>query len=390
MKKIKVLFIQDQLVCGGAEQALFDLVRLLDPEQFQVTVFSQKPGGAWDQKFLDAGIRLVYDYSCRQATWNPAVKLRNIRRKLRTDKAYRRGGEGLLEACCLADADIIVSYSVWDHILCGFAPNAKSVKYIHGNMGTNEAFRDLILRDRELLPRYSRIVCVSQGAKEAFVEATGRTEGVETHFNPMDSDNVRRLAQEAVSLPEDLPIVCAVGRLAREKGFERLVVIHKRLVEKGIAHRLVIVGDGPDREYMERTVAAMDAQDTVILAGYQANPYPYMAKSRFLVCSSFTEGLPVIAMEALCLGVPVVAAVPSVGEAFGGETCGLITENDNQSLMAGMEKMLTDQAFYEERKAGAQRRAEFFDGKRMVRQLEEMFRDMLKEETGGASCHKSR
>ena len=92
----------------------------------------------------------------------------------------------------------------------------------------------------------------------------------------------------------------------------------------------------------------------------------------FVVCSSFTEGLPVIAMEALCLGVPMVAAVPSVGEAFGEETCGLITENDNASLMAGIRKMLTDEEFYAKAKEGAMRRSSFFDGRRMAAEVEDM------------------
>lgn len=379
MKKIKVVFIQDKLVCGGAEQALFDLVRLMDKEKFDVTVLVQKPGGAWDKKFLDAGIRVIYDYSCRKSTWNPVAKMQNISKKLRTEAAYRNGGEGLLDVCFPEGADIIVSYSVWDHIRSGFGKNARSVKYLHGNMQTNAQFRELILRDRELLPRYHRIVAVSEKSREAFLAETGITKGVEAHFNPLDSDNVRRLAREPVELPEDLPVICAVGRLAAEKGFERLIVIHKRLVEQGIAHRLVIVGDGEDRDYIRRTVNAMDARDSVILAGYQSNPYPYMHKSRFVVCSSFTEGLPVIAMEALCLGIPVVASVPSVGEIFGDENCGLITENDNRSLMEGIRNMLTDEGLYREIKAGAERRSAFFDGKRMVSEVEDMFLRMMEE-----------
>lgn len=379
MEKIKVVFIHDELVCGGAEQALYDLVQLMDKDKFEVTVLVQKPGGPWDKKFRDAGINLIYDYSCRKATWNPVTKMGNIVKKLRTDAAYRNNGEGLLDVCYPDGADIIVSYSMWDHILSGFSKNAKSVKYLHGNMETNQAFRNLILRDSELLPRYDRIVCVSEKAKEAFIAITGISKGVEAHFNPMDSEKVRSLAQEPVSLPADLPLICAVGRLAAEKGFERLIVIHKRLLEEGIAHRLVIVGDGEDRDYIRRIVNAMDAQDSVILAGYQENPYPYMRQSKFVVCSSFTEGLPVIAMEALCLGIPMVAAVPSVGEAFGQEECGLITENDNESLKAGIRKMLTDEAFYQNIKNGAERRSHFFDGKRMVSEVEDMFLRMMEE-----------
>lgn len=377
--KVHVVFIHDELVCGGAEQALFDLVRLMNPNRFSVTIFVQKPGGPWDQKFLDAGIRVIYDYSCRKSTCNPIQKGKNISKKLRTEAAYRHNGEGLLDVICPEKADIIVSYSMWDHILAGFGKQAKSVKYLHGNMQTNEAFRNLILRDREILPRYDRIVCVSQQAKDAFVSITGLEKGVEMHFNPIDSENVRWLSQQPVQLPTDLPLVCAVGRLAAEKGFERLIVIHKRLYDQGIRHRLVLVGDGEDRDYIRRTVQALDAQDSVILAGYQKNPYPYMRQSKFLVSSSFTEGLPVIAMEALCLGVPIVAAVPSVAEAFGEEPCGLITENDNRSLEAGIRRMLTDDALYASAKAAAVKRSAYFDGRRMVREVEDMFLQMMEE-----------
>ena len=378
MGRIKIVFIEDSLVCGGAEQALYDLALLLDKEKFDVTVLAQKPGAQWDRKFADAGIHLIYDYSCRRPTKNPIVKIQNIEKKLRTEACYRRNGENLLSVVC-PGADIIVSYSMWDYAQCGFADGAKSVKFIHGNMQTNRAFRELILRDQVLLHRYDRIVCVSRASRQAFVEATGREAGVETHYNPINSDNVRRLAEESVELPEDDPLICAVGRLSPEKGFERLIVIHKRLVEEGIRHKLVLVGDGPDRDYIRRTVQAMDAQDSVILAGYQANPYPYIAASRFLVCPSFTEGLPVVGMEALCLGIPVVAAVPSVGELFGGEDCGLITENDNSSLRDGMRRMLTDQEFYAANKAGAERRSRFFSGRRMAQELETMFLQMMQE-----------
>ena len=104
-----------------------------------------------------------------------------------------------------------------------------------------------------------------------------------------------------------------------------------------------------------------------------------MKQSKFVVCSSFTEGLPVIAMEALCLGVPLVSAVPSVQEIFGDEACGLITDNDNQSLLEGIRKMLTDEEFYQKIKNGAQHRSQYFDGQRMVREVEQIFLDMMQE-----------
>lgn len=376
MEKVKVLFVNHRLVWGGAERALFDLIRLMDKTKFDITLFVQSDEGNWDQKFRDAGINVIYDYSCREATFNPIKKAGNVIKKMQTAQAYKRDGEGLLEICHPEGADIVVSYSVWDNEEMVFDRNAKTVKYYHGDCGTNPVYREEAMKTGEMLKRFDRIVCVSDASYRSFQEVTGLTENVEMHFNPMDSDCVKALAREAVEVPQEEPVICAVGRLSEEKGFERLVYIHRNLLDQGIRHKLLIVGDGPDRLRLERTIQATKTQDSVILAGYQSNPYPYMVRSKFLVSSSFTEGLPVISMEALCLGVPMVSAVPSVGEAFGDEVCGLITENDNDSLEAGIRRMLTDEAFYARAKAGAERRGAFFDGKRMVREIEDMFLEL--------------
>ena len=379
MERIHILFVQHKLVCGGAEQALFDLIGLLDKTRFEAKIFVQNPGGEWEQKFRDAGIELIYDYSCRQPTWNPIKKLRNLSQKNRTRKAYDAGGEGLLDVCLPHWADIVVSYNVWYHEEMVFARDVKTVKYVHGDPGTNPDYRNEAENHRELLSRFDRIVCVSNSAWNAFRRLSGLTQGVELHYNPMNSENVRRLAEAEADLPgSDLPYICAVGRLSTEKAFERLIVIHKRLLERGIAHRLVIVGDGPDGDFLRRLIRAMGLEETVIMAGYQPNPYPYMKHSRFLVSSSYTEGLPVIAMEALCLGVPMVTPIDSVGEVFGGESCGLITENTNPALEEAVARMLTDEEFYRQTVQGAKNRSAYFDGTRMIQEVEAMFEELAR------------
>ena len=65
MEKIKILFVQHELLVGGAEKALFDLIHLMDKSKFDITVFAQRNTGPWDEKFRQAGIHLIYDYSCR-------------------------------------------------------------------------------------------------------------------------------------------------------------------------------------------------------------------------------------------------------------------------------------------------------------------------------------
>lgn len=378
MEKIKILFVQHELLVGGAEKALFDLIQLMDKSKFDITVFAQRNTGPWDEKFWNAGIRVIYDYTCRKATLNPISKAGNIVKKLKIQKAYKNQGKGLLDVCC-PGMDIVVSFSAWENEELIFASGAKTVKYIHGDVSTNSQFRDEALSSQEMLERFDKIVCVSEQARKAFEAHTGLHDTVEMHFNPLDSETVLRRASEPIDFPQDAPVICAVGRLSAEKGFERLVYIHKRLLDRGVYHKLMLVGDGIDRGFVERVIQMTGTEDTVILAGYQENPYPYMKQCKFLVNSSYTEGLPVIAMECLCLGTPIVAAVPSVGEVFGDEACGLITENDTVSLEEGIFRMLTDEALYAKTKAAAERRSAFFDGKRMVGEVEDMFLRMMEE-----------
>lgn len=378
MEKIKIVFIIYKLACGGAEKALFDLICLMDKEKFDIRVFVQQPGGEWDQKFLDAGIDLVYDYSCRQPTWNPIKKLGNFRKKEAVQKCLKNQGAGLLDICC-PGADIVVNYFGWDCDEMPFMEGAKTVKYIHGDPTICLPYTQETQK-KELLSRYDRIICVSKENCLSFREMSGQGEKVQAYYNPLNSDQVRSLAGEPVALPEGAPLLCAVGRLAEQKAFERLILIHKNLLMKGCPHNLLIVGDVPDREFLDRLIRAAGVEETVTLAGYQPNPYPYMKNCKFLVSSSLHEGLPVIAMEGLSLGIPIVAPIPSVAEIFGDDFCGLITDNTMEALEEGIRRMLTDEDLYAQAKKGAENRSSYFDGKKMVKDVEQLFLELAAKE----------
>lgn len=370
MDRIKVLFIHNQLVCGGAEQALYDLVLLLDKKKFDITVMVQWEGGIWDEKFHKAGIHLISVWSFQKKSHNPFIKISNALQRHAIRKALDNDGNGVLDICTPNQYDIVVSYNVWQMLSMGFASGAKTLKYIHGDASCNLGLRDNLLKNLATIKKFDRYIAVSQIAKESFQNITGITDHISVHFNPIDSDKVHKLAMQEIPWDNSVYTICAVGRLVQEKGFARLIRIHKRLLEKGIMHRLVIVGDGPEKENLEDLIVQLAVTNTVVLAGYQCNPYPYIKNSYFLVCSSYTEGLSVVSMEALCLGVPIVSSAPTVGELFGNEICGIIAENDDASLETAIRKMLEDTGFYASALAGARRRQNAFEGKKMAREVE--------------------
>jgi len=102
------------------------------------------------------------------------------------------------------------------------------------------------------------------------------------------------------------PVLLAVGRLAEQKDLQTLIRAFAILGQHSNA-RLVILGDGPQREELEQLVIALQLQDRILMPGYDSNPYCWMVRARGFVLASRWEGQPNALIEAICLGLPVVA-----------------------------------------------------------------------------------
>lgn len=116
------------------------------------------------------------------------------------------------------------------------------------------------------------------------------------------------LGAEITPLPE-APRLVSVGRLAEQKGQLVLVEAAALLRDRGVAFHLEIIGDGPMRTQIERLIRDRGLGDHVHLAGWRdsAGVRRAIVESRLMVLPSFAEGLPVVLMEALALGRPVVS-----------------------------------------------------------------------------------
>jgi len=127
-------------------------------------------------------------------------------------------------------------------------------------------------------------------------------------YNPVDVQRIKRLADSAPSpYSGPGPHLVSAGRLCNQKGFDVLLDAMAVVRQTFPGAHLTILGDGPLEAGLEAQRDRLGLREAVHFAGFQPNPYPYFKHADLLVLASRYEGLPNVVLEALALGVPVVA-----------------------------------------------------------------------------------
>ncbi len=145
-------------------------------------------------------------------------------------------------------------------------------------------------------------------------------------------------------VPDNARLVC-VGRLCEQKGQALLVEAIRRLREEQVPVELILVGDGPLRAEIEAVIARANLQDCITITGWASTDEvrETILSSRALVLPSFGEGLPVVIMEALALGRPVlstyIAGIPELVEP--GKNGWLVPAGSIDGLTDALRSLLT-------------------------------------------------
>ena len=156
-----------------------------------------------------------------------------------------------------------------------------------------------------------RVVGVSQGVADDLIEAVGIPQHlIDVIYNPGVTPELRHKAQAPVGhswlQPGQPPVVLAVGSLTRQKDFDTLLRAFARLRQARVV-RLLILGEGPERQQLEKRIQQLNLTQDVSLPGFVENPFAYMRHAALFVMSSRWEGLPTVLVEALYCGIPLVA-----------------------------------------------------------------------------------
>lgn len=235
-----------------------------------------------------------------------------------------------------------------------------------------------------LYPSADRIVSISSGVRDYLVQDLKLSnKKLVSIANPVDVVRIKKLSQEEIDHPwfvrEGEPVILWVGRIEALKGLKYLIRAFGR-VQRQIDARLVIVGEGSERSGIRDLTVQEGLEKNVYFAGYQPNPYRYMSRSSVFAFPSLGgEGFPMVMVEAMACGLPVVSTdcVAGPAEILENGRCGILVPVGNEELLAeGILRILTDLPLRERLVSAAARRVTDFEAHKIVASYEQLFREV--------------
>ncbi len=370
---IRVLFIMTDLGGGGAELSLLELLGRLDRRRIEPSLFLLQRSGVHLNRIQNIKVCYGCEAGARIRNHMPYILLKAIVLGMRADVIV-----GSMEGK--------PTYVAW---MAAKLLRKPVIGWIRTEL--SEYYRNFpgwaSRMARWMYPRCTGVVVPSQGAADSISRmAQVSPARLHTIYNPVDPERAR--AQSIEARPAGMRelgqahYMIGIGRLKNEqKGFDLLLRAHAAVRKRGIDHRLVILGDGDDRISLEQLARELNVQDSLIMPGFEPNPFPWLKDARALVAPARVDGFGRIFLEAMALGVPVIGS-PASGPAEildGGKYGISVGHEDVEALANAMELLLVDDEMHARYAALSLKRSQEYSPAKPVQQWEELLRAISPE-----------
>ncbi len=309
MKTNHVLFILSSFNIGGAEIDVLNLAKSLITRGYKITVVSE--GGELEKKLPETVKTLHVPVQSR----NGVVILSSVIR--------------IFLYCLLHRVTIINPQSVLG-VLLTVIP-AKLLKLsliatIHNINNRSDLSRAVLILNR--LPDVN--LFVSEYERRKFIDSGLHPETSRVMYSGID---LKKIAWEKPGAPQK-KVIGIIGRLSKEKGVEYGIRAFSRISSQFPDARLMIVGDGPERENL-MSLADSLSEDRIEFTGARNDVPELLSRIDFLVLPSLTESLSVVAREAMAAGKPVISSdVGGMSELIKHKNNGLLVPAGDVSALA--------------------------------------------------------
>lgn len=360
MKK-KILIRIGSLRHGGAEKVLVTFLKNLPKDKYEIDLLLNLYSGKYLAEVPD-WINVRYLNKGEMITTN---RLQDL-----PEKIFRVLYQGLLKkfpkilySTILKnkkyDVEFAAIHGMRDDILNSPINSSKKIVWIHNDLRKTE-FHNYTDEEIRKFFGFDKIMVISEHIQKDF-ENLAQNEVEKSKivriYNPLDTNEILNKSDASTPLsmtnhhPSSIihhPTLVSVGTVFPQKGFDRLLIVHKKLLDEGYQHQIKIIGDGYDFENIKNLKTELGLDKTVEMLGFTENPYPFFKNSDFYILSSRYEGFPTVLFEAITLKKNIIATdVSGVREMLEDGKLGLIVENSEKGIYDGMKKALTNPEYFE-------------------------------------------
>ena len=354
--KKKILIRIGSLRHGGAEKVLVTFLKNLPKDKYDIDLLLNLYSGKYLTEVPD-WINVLYLNKGEMITTNrlqdlPVKAFRVIYQKVL--KTF----PSLLYQFILKgkkyDIEFAAIHGFRDEILNSPLKSSKKLIWIHNDLKKTELYNYTENEIRKFFG-FDKIMVISEKIQDDF-ETLAKTEDEKNKivriYNPLDTEEIILKSQEQrnknkenhtspLSTGNDQPTFVSVGTVFPQKGFDRLLRVHKKLLDEGFKHKIQILGDGYDFENIKKLQEDLEVSETSTLLGFTDNPYPFIKSADFYILSSRYEGFPTVLFEAITLKKKIIATdVSGVREMLEDGKLGLIVDNSEAGIYNGMKQAL--------------------------------------------------
>lgn len=354
-RPLRVCHVSLTLKTGGLERLLVDFARHHDPSACHMEFVAMRDVGRFADAIRDAGCRVHH-----LTTVNRFGQMRQLA------EIFRCGV-----------FDVVHTHNTYPHLYATLAARWANVPVVvqtrHGQRA-GHGWKSRV-QYRWAAKLVDRIVAVSRDAAQLTIKTDGvPAEKVQTIWNGIDVDDFEYRG------PSTEPIAISVARLSAEKDFPTLLHAMKIAHAAAPELKLRLVGDGSERSRLEALTHELGLTDCVQFLGDCRDVPAHLAQAAMFVSSSLTEGISLTLLEAMAVGLPVVAtAVGGNTEVVDHGATGQLVSPRNPEQLAQALVQLSRQP--ERRRewgqAGRKRVETQFDVRRMVADYQHLYRQLV-------------
>lgn len=371
--KINVLHLRSSSGFGGGEQVILTICKNLNKEKFQpfVACFTEKKGTekALLERAQFFNIPTILIRTKRRLDIKGIIQLRNYLRELNIKIVHSHDFKSNLYALLSCIGSKVKCVSTMHGIIIPFSLKFKFTIWIN---------------DHILNLFFDRIIAVADHIAEGVRRCGVPAKKIVTIYNGLDETLMPqefKTNNEPLYFPSDGYIVATITRLYPSKGNKYLIEAAKEIVKNYRQIYFFIVGDGPSKTELEEQVKNLSLTENVIFTGHRNDVKEILEKINLFVLPSLQEGTPMIVMEAMALGKPIIATdIPGVNRLIENNITGiLVPPADSIRLAEAILYLYRNPDFAN--KLGEQAKKVFkekFTAEQMVRKTEQLYEELVK------------